>query len=233
MKAWGFTVVFIFIFYQIKAQAPFSHLSIEKGLSNNSVNAVYKDRYGFMWFGTDDGLNRYDGFSFNVFKSNIKDPESLIHNRIADLAGDNEGALWIGTSRGLSVFDHYTSRFSTPVFSYEGKSYRATDPVYTVKADDKGSVFVGVQRKGLLVRRAGQPLKQISFHDREGKVLEYNVYAIAFRPDQAWMVTNMGLCVYTISTDRMRLVSRSVRRANRMIAKDNTLWIATDNGLLK
>ncbi|WP_407425440.1 two-component regulator propeller domain-containing protein [Arcticibacter sp.] len=233
MKAWVFTVVFILIFCQVKAQAPFSHLNIEKGLSNNSVNAVYKDRYGFMWFGTDDGLNRYDGFSFNVFKSNIKDPQSLIHNRIVDLAEDRDGALWIGTNRGLSVFDHYTSRFSTPAFSYAGKKRRAIDPVYTVKADDKGSVFVGVQHKGLLVRKAGQELKQINFQDQNGKPLEYNVYAIAFRPGEAWLVTNMGLCVYTISTDRVRLVSRSVRRANRMIEKDNVLWIATDNGLFR
>jgi len=233
MKAWGFTVVFIFIFYQVKAQAPFSHLNIEKGLSNNSVNAVYKDRYGFMWFGTDDGLNRYDGFSFNVFKSNIKDPESLIHNRIADLTEDKDGALWIGTNRGISVFDHYTSKFSTPEFSYAGKKSRATDPVFTVKADDKGTVFVGVQHKGLLIRKAGDLLKHVIFRNRAGKSVPYSVYAIAFRADQAWLVTNLGLCVYSSSTDQMRLVNRSIRRANRMIAKDNTLWIATDNGLFK
>lgn len=233
MKAWGFTIVFFIVCYLTKAQAPFSHLTIEKGLSNNSVNAVYKDRYGFMWFGTDDGLNRYDGFTFNVFKSNIKDQAALMHNRVGSLAGDHTGAVWVGTSRGLSVFDHYTSRFYTPVFTSAGKKIRAADPVYTVNADAQGNVFAGVQHRGLLIKKVSQPLSQVIFRNKQGKAVPYTVYTIAFRPNQTWMVTDMGLCVYNYSTGKIRLVSNVVRRANCMIARDSMLWIGTDNGLFK
>lgn len=233
MKAWVFTVVLIFVFYLTKAQAPFSHLNIEKGLSNNSVNAIYKDRYGFMWFGTDDGLNRYDGFSFNVFKSNIKDPQSLIHNRIVSISGDDKGALWVGTNRGLSVFDHYTSKFSTPFVSHAGKKNYVTDQVYIVKADAIGNIFIGAHQKGLLLKKVAGNLVQVSLKDQRGKSIPYNVYAIAFRSKQTWLVTDMGLCVYNDASGEIRVVNNAIRRANRMIARDNILWIGTDNGLLK
>lgn len=233
MKFQVFTVVFVFIFYLAKAQAPFSHLNIEKGLSNNSVNAIYKDRYGFMWFGTDDGLNRYDGFSFNVFKSNIKDPESLIHNRIGSIAADDKGALWIGTNRGLSVFDHYTAKFTTPFISQNGKKGNVTDQIYIVKADAAGNVYIGVHQRGLLVKKAANNLQQVSLKDRRGNPIPYNVYAIAFRNDQTWLVTSLGLCVYDSRSGKIRVVNSSIRRANKMIAKGNILWIGTDNGLLK
>ncbi|MGV3706414.1 MAG: hybrid sensor histidine kinase/response regulator transcription factor [Arcticibacter sp.] len=233
MKTWGFTVVFIFIFLFAKAQAPFSHLNIEKGLSNNSVNAVYKDRYGFMWFGTDDGLNRYDGFTFNVFKSNIKEQESLIHNRIGSLAGDHTGAIWIGTSRGLSVFNHYTSKFNTPTFNYAGKRVRATDPVNTIKSDLKGNVFVGVQNRGLLVLQSSGELRPVIFKDGRGKSVPYHASGIAFSSNETWVVTNLGLCVYSNATGKMRLVTKAIRRANCMVAKDGILWIGNDSGLFK
>lgn len=233
MKFRILTVVFIFLFYLAKAQAPFSHLNIEKGLSNNSVNAIYKDRYGFMWFGTDDGLNRYDGFSFNVFKSNIKDPASLIHNRVGSIDGDDKGVLWIGTSRGLSLFDHYTAKFTTPFIVQQGKKQSITDAVYIVKADAGGNIFVGVHRRGLLVKEADGKLKQVFLKDRKGAAIPYDVYAIAFRNNDTWLVTSIGLAIYDKLNGKIRIVNSAIRKANRMIAKNNMLWIGTDNGLLK
>src|SRR5690349_5660030 len=70
-----------------------TYLGIDQGLSNNSVRCIYQDRRGFMWFGTYDGLNRYDGYTFKVFRNNFKNATSLINNWINAIDEDNTGNL--------------------------------------------------------------------------------------------------------------------------------------------
>src|SRR5688572_25188677 len=81
-----------------------THLSIDQGLSNNSVRCIYQDHNGFMWFGTYDGLNRYDGYDFKVFRNNFKNSTSLINNWINAIDEDNQGNLWVGTRQGVAVY---------------------------------------------------------------------------------------------------------------------------------
>lgn len=78
------------------------YIGIEEGLSNNAVTSIYQDRRGFMWIGTYDGLNRYDGYDFFVFRHQPEDSLSLINNRIVDIHEDKTG-IWVATKRGLSV----------------------------------------------------------------------------------------------------------------------------------
>ena len=90
---------------------PFQHLSIEDGLSQGMVNAIVQDRYGFMWFGTKDGLNRYDGYTFTVFRQDPEDSTTLRNNYIHALFEDAQGRLWVGTEEGLELFDRNNERF--------------------------------------------------------------------------------------------------------------------------
>lgn len=92
-------------------QYQFSHLDITDGLSNNQVNCIYKDRKGFMWFGTMAGLNRYDGYKFKIFKNNIHDATSLSDDFIVNILEGPSNKLWIQTRNGLNVFDPLTERF--------------------------------------------------------------------------------------------------------------------------
>src|SRR5687768_17582299 len=81
-----------------------TYLGIDQGLSNNSVRCIYQDRRGFMWFGTYDGLNRYDGYSFKVFRNNFKNATSLINNWINTIDEDSDGNLWVGTRQGVCIY---------------------------------------------------------------------------------------------------------------------------------
>ncbi|MGD2148519.1 MAG: two-component regulator propeller domain-containing protein, partial [Anaerolineae bacterium] len=91
----------------------FERISVEQGLSHNTVNCILQDSKGFMWLGTDDGLNRYDAYSFTVYKHDPNDPHSLSHNQIWSLFEDSTGKLWVGTSGGgLNRFDRYTGHFA-------------------------------------------------------------------------------------------------------------------------
>ncbi|MEI6946088.1 two-component regulator propeller domain-containing protein [Paraflavisolibacter sp. H34] len=89
----------------------FRHYQVENGLSNNAVIATLQDRKGFMWFGTKDGLNRFDGYSFKVFRNNPDDSGSIGNNFIHSLYEDPEGVLWVGTNSGLCEYNATSESF--------------------------------------------------------------------------------------------------------------------------
>jgi signal transduction histidine kinase/ligand-binding sensor domain-containing protein len=90
----------------------FEHITKKDGLSQGTINAIIEDKKGFMWFGTNDGLNRYSGASLTVFRHNERDSLSLNGNLINALAEDHEGRIWISTSSGmLQYYDPFTSEF--------------------------------------------------------------------------------------------------------------------------
>ena len=113
-----------------EAQQPavlFDRLTVEDGLSHSWVWSVYQDSLGFLWFGTPDGLNRYDGYSFRVYENDPADPDSLSHNVIMTIFEGPEGYLWIGTrGGGLDRFDRAEARFDH--FRHDPSSTTATIP---------------------------------------------------------------------------------------------------------
>lgn len=127
----------------------FDHLSIEDGLSHSWVWSVYQDSRGFLWFGTPDGLNRYDGYSFRIYENDPADPDSLSHNEVMAIFEDPEGYLWIGTrGGGLDRFDRAEERFVH--FRHDPSDPRSLsdDIVWNLAADAEGDLWIAT-RSGL------------------------------------------------------------------------------------
>ena len=104
----AFLAFFVGMGLGIHAQGPnikFKHISIKDGLSQSSVNTIIQDKEGFMWFGTQDGLNKYDGYEFTVFKHLVDDTTTLTNSYINCLGMDYEEQLWIGTNSGISIYN--------------------------------------------------------------------------------------------------------------------------------
>lgn len=89
----------------------FNHYEVEHGLSHNTVLSSLQDRNGFIWFGTSDGLNRFDGYTFKVFKHARTDPNSIGNNKIHSLHEDKRGIIWIGTNEGMFTYNPLTENF--------------------------------------------------------------------------------------------------------------------------
>jgi len=91
----------LFAFGQSAVQnLKFTNISIKDGLSQSSPNCIFQDNRGLIWIGTEDGLNKYDGYSFTVYKPRLNDPNSISNSRILSIAEDHSGNLWIGTNGG-------------------------------------------------------------------------------------------------------------------------------------
>lgn len=127
----------------ISQQVRFKPLSLFQGLSQSTVNAIVQDRQGFVWIATQDGLNRFDGYSFKVFKHNPLDSNSIPDNYVQSLFRDSQGLIWIGTyGGGISAFDPVTGKFRR-YKSSESPSSISSNQVMTICEDRLGDLWIG------------------------------------------------------------------------------------------
>ncbi|MGB8952034.1 MAG: two-component regulator propeller domain-containing protein [Candidatus Aminicenantales bacterium] len=127
----------------------FQHLSIDEGLSQNSVLCIFQDRKGFLWFGTEGGLNRYDGYKFKVYKYRSDDPESLSDNSVWTIFEDSQGTLWIGTLGGLNRFDRGTEKFTRYPHDPQNPNSLSHNSVYAIDEDRQGILWIGTDGGGV------------------------------------------------------------------------------------
>jgi len=109
-------IIILFVFcVNLNAENPndivFENISVKEGLSQLSVVAIFQDSKGFMWFGTRDGLNRYNGYNFEVFQHDESDSTTISDGYILCISEDNEHRIWVGTTNGLNCFDRTTKTF--------------------------------------------------------------------------------------------------------------------------
>ncbi len=128
----------------------FRRLSIEEGLSQATGQAILQDNMGFMWFGTQGGLNRYDGHTFTLYKHDSHEPTSLAHNHVWALCDDDSGNLWIGTDGGgLDRWDRRADTFIHHRHDPEDPASLSGDRVRALLLDSSGTLWVGTAAAGL------------------------------------------------------------------------------------
>lgn len=153
MKRLIYTI--LFAISALRAQAAedlmFYKYEVDKGLSHNTVRCIMQDRDGFMWFGTADGLNRFDGQQYRIFTDDNPSGEGQIGNSsIYSLAQDDQGHIWVGTARGVYVYDPETETFQKfDTRTSEGNGINGT--VRHIKFDDPNMIWFGTSGQGLFI----------------------------------------------------------------------------------
>jgi len=145
-----FLIILFISSFSISAQnINFKHITIQDGLSQSTVNCIFQDSKGYMWIGTQDGLNKYDGYNFTVYKQNPLDTNSISHNWIWNIFEDNHKNLWIATWNGLTKYKPDANLFiryfpdTTKINSITGA--RPT----SICQDEQGNLWIGTWGGGI------------------------------------------------------------------------------------
>ncbi|HMQ76517.1 MAG TPA: ATP-binding protein [Flavobacteriales bacterium] len=160
---------------------PFGRLTLEDGLSQGMINSMAQDHQGFMWFATKDGLDRYDGYQFKVYRHDPADPGSLAENYVSVVRIAPDGRLWSGTaSRGVQVFDPLTEVFtSVPLGPEAGSAY-----VLDIEFDRLGNVWVASSSG--LYKLAPTGKGEVPSHRRVARVFEEQCRIALDRSGHLW-----------------------------------------------
>ena len=143
--AWA-SIVFIFLcpgYLFPQRNIDFEQIGIADGLSQNTVYAILQDSRGFLWFGTEDGLNRYDGYTFKVYRHNPDEPGSLSDNRVQSIYEDRSGTIWIGAHGGLNKFDRYKEIFTHFTHDPSDPGSLSSNIVWTICGEESGGLWLG------------------------------------------------------------------------------------------
>ena len=197
----------------------FSSLKLEDGLSQLSVIKIHQDRKGFMWFATRNGLNRYDGTAFLVYKHNNSDLQSLCNNHVTALAEDKYGTLWIGTMGGLNRLDLTQNRMSSynAPEAADSSMYKAW--ISTLYVDKKERLWVGTNRG--LYQYDYNTHTFLPF-DLGGELKDQQVMVISEDNSGNLLIGTLNRGLY-ICDDRMQLLSRYYKNATPLSLTDNNI----------
>ena len=215
------------------------HLTTEDGLSQNSVLSIVQDKKGFMWMGTEDGLNRYDGYKFTQFRHEANNPNSLPSGYVIDLCEDKEGYLWVLASQGdVARFNPATNRAETFRFQPKNEQNLSYSPSWCLHHNHLGQLWIGADNGLNLFLPETKSFKRFlydSTHYRTQKGIQ--VLAIFTDAEGVlWVGTNRGLGKLDIKTGIFRKVqlipnSKSEERIKTIYQDNNkTIWVGTATG---
>lgn len=222
----------------------FTNLSHEKGLSNNTIFSMVQDHQGFMWFGTPDGLNKYDGYSFHVLQHDPLDPTSLPTSNAGNLYLDRAGNLWIGTwGGGVIRLDLKTDTSTQYTHDPDNPNSISDNRVQSLFEDSQGHYWFGTYRGGLNKFDPNtQAFKRYQHDPDNPNSLSHNrVWGILEdKGGRLWVATSDGLNYFDPQTETFKhyfhsetdesSLSHSLIRVLHK-TKDGVLWIGTEQGV--
>jgi ligand-binding sensor domain-containing protein/serine phosphatase RsbU (regulator of sigma subunit) len=219
-----------------------SVFNVEKGLSQSGVNSLLLDSYGFLWIGTQDGLNRYDGYSFKVYRNNPLDYYTLANNNVTSIIEDSNGNIWIATLNGLSIFERERERFQNYFYDPQDITSLSNNRVYSIYQDRCGEIWVKTLES---LDRFDPISKSFTRFPHYSDPQTYSSYNDAFNifedsQNRFWIGSKDGLLLFDRKNQSFKRYSYSAIQPKSLshnnvksIFEDThqNIWIATERGL--
>ena len=216
----------------------------ENGLSQNTIHHIIQDNKGFMWFATEDGLNRYDGYNFIVYKNNLQDKYSISDNFIWTIYEDKSGTLWIGTnSGGLCKFDREKEKFISYKNNPDNPNSLTLNNVRAIYEDSEGNIWIGTEAGLDKFERENNIFIHYKHDPKDPNSLSNNVVLSIFedRDGDLWIGSDGGLDKYDKRSNKFfnyssnpspNSLSDNVVLSGYQDSK-GYIWIGTLKGLTK
>lgn len=219
----------------------FEHITPAMGLSQATIHCILQDSKGFLWFGTEDGLNKYDGYNFTIFRHNERDSNSISDNFIWTLCEDKNQNLWIGTSNGgLNKYDREKEIFVRYKHDPNDPISISQDDVRKIFADSRGNLWIGTNNGGLnLFNRSDESFIKFKYSFADEYSISNNSIRDIIEDDTGilWIGTNGGgLNKFNTATGKFVRYTVSPARFNSISSnfiwsllkdKEGTIWIGT------
>lgn len=237
MKIIPFITMLILLFYQSVGQQKeynFINFNSKNGLSSNTVNTILKDKYGFMWFGTEDGLNKFDGINFTVYQHHETDSTSIGKGTVMTLQEDKDGNLWVGSNTTLSLYNRSLNNFTNFNFAKYGW-------IRTLCTDHLGNMWVGTYTGLYYFNPKTQKVTAYRADSSRKDKLKSDVILCVFEDSKngVWIGTNDGLHLLNKKSGLFkRFLHKQDNQASissnlvRTLAEDKAgnIWIGTAEG---
>ncbi len=235
-------IIPIFITVIQAQQLRFENLGTNEGLSQSQVNCVLLDKKGFLWFGTQDGLNKYDGYSFTIFRNEPGNSNSISNNNVLELA-EYDGKIWIGThGGGLDVLNPTTGKFCHYNLSSDSISLFQHNIVSAIFFDSFGKLWLGTEGNGLL-NLDYKKNKLISYCPKKGDnySISSNIVSsiVEDKNGYLWVGTEKGLDKFDRKSGKFEKYFSKKKLKDGLsddeinflfLDQNEILWIATEKG---
>ncbi|MFA9388281.1 MAG: two-component regulator propeller domain-containing protein [Prolixibacteraceae bacterium] len=222
-------VVLLLAFVPILAQDGlfhFKHLDVNNGLSSNQVKTIYKDSRGYIWIGTVNGLNRFDGFTSKVFRKIKGDSTSLPDNTVNKIYEDHTGKLWLMTTSGLTIFDPVSEKFSTDHPVFHKNIFIPRENFIDIFTDNDHNLWL-VHRQTGLYKYDVQ--KDSVFHAACSKELApYDISDISIGSEGNFWILNRGVSIEIFNPKKFKVVNRYSTVLGQLPASSNDYQLMVD-----
>ncbi len=228
---WGMCLLCSFSAYGQFKTVKFSSLTINDGLSQSNVKYITKDHKGFMWFATDDGLNRYDGYNFVVYRHDPLNKHSLAASNVALVFQDKADNIWIGTTGGLSLYNRDSDSFVNYNSTKNDPSTLTSGDINSIFQDSKGNIWVGTYSGLNLLNQKKGTFTRFFYTKNRDDIATHHINSIAEDDDGSlYLATGGGLVQFNYTTGHTKIYSHGAANSlsNNQI---NTLLAGTGGRL--
>ncbi|MBN1271004.1 MAG: GAF domain-containing protein [Candidatus Aminicenantes bacterium] len=221
----------------------FDRLSIEEGLAQSDVICILQDHKGFIWFGTEDGLDRYDGYHFDHFKFNPKDPNTISNSYILSIFEDKDGIIWIGTRfGGLNRLDPRLEKFNNYLYDPQNSNTISHNRINCILEDESGFLWLGTDAGLTRMEKNAAVFRRYNHDPDSAFTLSHDTINCLYQDlsGRIWIGTAEGLNLYDRPNDRfIRYVhdptdpkSISDNTIHVLLEDSNkNFWVGTEQGL--